>query len=238
MNMTSSSTQAAATPNWLALLANMAITPRTTMRWILDHLQGRAVHTLALLVIVAATIGDIHIDDIRRLGAHGALFATGVTAFMIAVTIGAGLSMLYLFGWLGAISGRFLEGNASAGTVRTVLAWGGVPFIWALLYRIPAAIFWTEAYGSLHSTKDLWSVKTQDVTLGASWIPLSAPLHQVLILASLDLLVLAWYLTVTSRALAEAQGFSSSWQGFGNLMLAFALPILAIVIVTMAVALA
>lgn len=158
----------------------------------------------------------------------------GLIVFSLVVGAGVTIGGFYLFAWLAALAGRFLDGVASAADARTALAWGSVPFIWALLYRIPAMLLWAPAYTAIRSSAGERGIRVEaeTITYDAAAVP-TAPLSQILILLALDVIVMGWAILITSRTLAEAHQLSS-WKGLVTLILAFVLPIVAVAILVVA----
>lgn len=211
------------------------VAPRRTMRSILDRHKRRGLIALPIAAFFSTLIGQ---TDWRQLGRavaeQGSLFVVGVLAAGILFAALVAMALYLLFALAATLAGRFLGGDGAFHDVRAAVAWGAAPFVWALLYRIPAAIFWSDAYRALHGNNE------PRLQVGAAGLDLTfttvsaAPLWQVLILGAIDLVLIAVYLFVGSSTLAEAHGVSS-WHGLGTLLLMIAMPIVALLVVVLAV---
>jgi hypothetical protein len=212
----------------MRLLA-FAFAPRSTMA------RTEHSHRATAVLVAAAALSSASRDiDPRALDqiASPSILALVVVVCLIVIAVAIGI--FYLFAWIATVTGHWLEGTGSVPRVRTALAWGFAPLILALVYRIPALIFWPDASAVLGgAAKRRLDIGEVELSLPAA----DAPPYQVAILALLQLVFLAWYLIVASQTLAEAQGFSP-WRGFANLMLAFVLPVVAVIVIAAAAFLA
>ena len=209
--------------------------PRPTIRFLLDHRRDRGVVPLILMAMISVSLRPPEWTGMEQAAEIlGTELLIGVVVLALILMVGVTVGGFYLFAWLAALAGRFFDGSASAREVRTALAWGSVPLIWALVYRIPAMLFWGPAYASIHSDGNGNAIRigSESVVYNSGAIS-DAPISQILILFALDLIVIGWTVVVMSRTLAEAQQFSS-WKGLANLLLAFVLPIVAIAIIVTA----
>ena len=205
-----------------------------TIRWIVENRGARG--SLAVVVVLTLVRTFLSIPRESYPAAIEAWSAWGALGIMIALLLFvAGLAAAAYFASAGLtlLTGRWLGGKASWSSIRAALAWGIAPLYWGLLTRIPAAIFWPEAYSALNSDR---VVRIGDETVRMSGFAEAPPL-QLLILITLEFIVVTWLFVTLSRALAAVQEFSG-WEGFANLVIALVLPITAIIVVAVAAALA
>jgi hypothetical protein len=166
---------------------------------------------------------------IQEIGVAKSLAYAGAFALVFSVVC---IALFYVFAWIAKTAGQWLGGNAAIDRVRVALAWGFAPLILALVYRVPALIFWPEAVAAAGGA-DSGEFSLGDPNVGLNIPTLQAPLYQIAILGLLHLAFLIWYLLVASQALAEAQSFSP-WRGLANLMLAFVMPVVVIFVLGLA----
>ena len=164
--------------------------------------------------------------------------ALGLPASMLiaiaVILVGGLVSLLFFFALSAAatVSGRYiLGGTGTFGDVRTALAWGLAPQVWALIYRLPGILFWPEAMAALNGGNRRVRVGGGEPDLDLSFI--AGPAAPVIVLGLLELAVLIWYLVAGSRTLAEAQRFSSA-RGLANLLIAVVLPFVVIAVIAAA----
>jgi hypothetical protein len=200
-------------------LAAIVVWPRKTMREILDGPRDRATIPLVLLAMCSGAISNVN----ERVAGSLSSLTPKVWLIVIGVLIANAIVftlLFYAFAWLAFIAGRFLEGTGQRAEVRTALAWGLAPLVWALLVRIPAAI-WGPAHG-------MGKMHFGDKGVRIDPAQLSGGCFIALGFAAFELALLAWYLVVASRALAEAHRFSA-WRGFGTLVMVAATPIIVVI---------
>jgi hypothetical protein len=198
---------------WLGKLARVGIQPRQTMRRILDQPRDRMVIPLLLLAFLSAVFRDLSLSGLRQAATTTSplLLAVIITGVLMVVAL---VTLLLFVGlsWIVAGIGRFLGGQGRAREVRSAVAWGLAPFIWALLYRLPAAFFQpASAEGRALELAELFEFG------GAAFA-----------FALVEVLIIVWYLIVASATLGEAHRFSS-WRGFATLMIALISPLILIV---------
>lgn len=219
----------------LPLLVSIVVRPRATTRWILDHRPGRGVIVLVVGAFLSAVVKEFNLEDFEQatsqLGLAALAVLAGAVLFLAPVLC---VALFYLLALVAKVTGAWVGGSGNGLAIRTALAWGFAPFIWALLYRIPAVIFWPQAAGIFRDDKSAVTVGG-DPEMMINSAMMAAP-YQIAILLVLELAVVVWYLVVASQALAEAQGISS-WAGLGNLLLAWVIPFVALVIIGVAAAL-
>ncbi|MGH9457194.1 MAG: YIP1 family protein [Thermoanaerobaculia bacterium] len=226
--------------SWLGLLLGAAFRPRPTIRWILDHRPRRGILLLVVLAFLSSILNDTDWTLVPLALDHfSPAVLAGIVIGVVLVTIAVGIGVFYLFAGIATLTGRLVEGRGTYRQVRTALAWGTAPLILAAVYRVPALLFWTDAFLAFGGSGDESAIRIGDggtVAIDPGAVP-DAPLGQIAILLALELAVLAWYLAVSSLALAEAQGVAS-WRGFANLLLALVLPVLAVIIAVVSAVLA
>ena len=206
----------------LANFAAVGFKPRPTMRRILDAGRDRMIIPLVLLTAISFVFGDAdrasitNVDPAKRL--QFVLIFCAVLLGVMLVT----LLLFYLFSWAAFAIGRTMEGQGSAREVRSALAWGTVPIIWAMLYRIPVAIWFPAAkmqVGNAGHTRFTLNTGQGCVT--------------VMILAALELAIVIWWLIVASNTLGEAHRFSS-WRGLATILLTAITPIIIVIAAVLA----
>lgn len=199
--------------------------PRETMKGILAR-PDRMVVPLVLLTILSSGIKDMRLSDARHAvktlpSPMAWLIVMGVLFCVIPLLVG----LFYLLAWIALWIGRLFEGRGTTPAVRSALAWGFAPIIWALLYRIPVALL----------------VHAPDVTGGkiSAGRFVFLPHHFgsgcgiALAVSMLNLGILVWYLIVASNTLAEAFDFSG-WRGFATLLLTWISPAVVLLAVILA----
>jgi len=176
------------------------VRPRAAMRRILDTDPRRGV--LALMV-AAALVGAASLAAEPKI----AVLLRVPSSFLLGVAFVAlpiwSIIGLYLFGFLIALTGRWLDGQGDAVAVRAALAWSRVPLIWGGLLAIPRLIL-VSAPGA--DAGDL----TQN--------PGAALLQGLL--GMLQLILGVWAIVVMLKCLGEAHRFSA-WRALGALILSW-----------------
>lgn len=194
-------------------LVSIAIHPRTTMREILDSPRGRAVLPLVVLATLSGFIANASHN--ARTGLKTAPMPWLIVA---GATIAAALVMVllfYLFAWIAHVAGRFLEGQGTYADVRAALAWGLAPIIFALLYRVPVALFGPSQNAGLVRIGEQVKFTPGQLSGGCLF---------ALLIGVLELGTAVWFAVVASHTLGEAHRFSS-WRGFGTLVIVAITPI-------------
>jgi hypothetical protein len=208
----------------LKWLGTVMIRPRATMRRVLDSLPD----DLAIPLIVLATFSQFIVDeDYTHLAAAldavsapvGGLIIVGVVALAGGLTI----ALFYVFSLLVAQIGRLLGGSGTAQRVRSGLAWGTVPFAWALLFRAPA-----RALGGEPLITAVYS-RGNGASLLDSLNPDAGFFFPILTLVLLEAAAAIWYLVLSSKCVGEAHRFSA-WRGLASLVLGIFIPLIALLI--------
>ena len=204
-------------------LARVVIWPRTTMREILDGSRDRAIVPLLLLATLAAFSGDAN-NNVRK-GLAATPYAWLIVICALIVSALVMFLAFYLFSWMAYVAGRFLEGQGSQAAVRSALAWGLAPLIWAILYRIPAALFVPRDTDMIQAGNAAFRINPG--LMGGGCV-------LALIFGLLELTTFVAYVVVTSRTLAEAHRYSA-WKGLGTLVIVGIAPIVIIIAAVLAI---
>lgn len=198
--------------------------PRRTIREIIDSDPNRFVKSIFLLAILSAIVKDLELPSLEEMGAISPVLLTIHIVAGLIIGILFMLLAYYVLSWSATLVGRWTGGTGRFREVRAAIAWGLAPFVWALAYRLPAAVVALLAHGQLGPPSlqiGDGRIEWRQGTMGAfglTWL---------LLLIALDFIVVVWYLIIASRALGEAHRVSS-WKGFGTLILAFIFPFAAI----------
>ena len=201
---------------WLRDLASVVIRPRRTMRRILDAPRDRMVLPLALLAILSGIIGDVHLDQAGQAWRMAEPRLRLFIPLIVAGVIAAMLLVFYVLAWVAYFVGRSLEGTASVKAVRSALAWGLAPSVWALLYRIPAMWF--------KEPENVRQIRFDDFRFTLGEGVFSSGCGAMLFFGILDLAVIVGWLVITSHTLAEANGFSAP-RGFATIAICLLAPV-------------
>ena len=197
---------------FLRRLGRVCIWPRTTIREILDDPRRR----ILPLLVLAAFSGLLGNNNVRA-PLKSVPYATAMIVFAMLLTAVVLILLFYFFAWLIYLAGKFLEGQGSHSDVRTALAWGFAPAIWALAYRIPAFFLgWTRNPARPDGPNENFSIHMDDFGAGCL---------VALIFGLLELTTLVWYIIVSSRAMGEAHRFSSL-RGFASMAIVALAPIM------------
>lgn len=202
-------------------LAKILIRPRAVMREILDQPRDRMVLPLVLLAILSGYAGDIdrlEMDRVAQGLGQSWPMVIGIFILVTAILV----ALFYGFAWLAALIGRTLfEGTGTAREVRSALAWGGAPVIWALLYRIPMM---TRAEGGKIELDQGLRIDPGHLGDGCLF---------ALLFGFLELVMLVWTFIVASQTLGEAHRFSG-WRGLGTLVALLVTPVIVIIAAVLA----
>lgn len=174
------------------------VRPRATMRRILDADPRRRV---IALMLAAAVVGALNIATEPSIPAllhvpAGALLAAALVVLPAWAIVG-----LYLFGFLLAVTGRWLEGTGDAVAVRGALGWSRVPLIWGGLLIVPRFVLFGGLGGDPAALVE---------SPGAALLQGS--------LGTLEFVLVIWAFVVMLKCLAEAHRFSA-WRALGALIL-------------------
>jgi len=201
-------------------LALIMIRPRDTMRRILDDAGNRSWLVMLLLGSISAGFGDFDRNGFGNIvlaaKQHGIPAIVVIVAMILAVILSMSL-IFYVFSWAAWGIGKAMEGTGSPADVRRAFAWGLAPIVWALLYRVPVALFWERAVDAQIS--DRGSRLTFDPgKLGDGCL-------MTLLVAVLELIAITWCIAVSSNTVGEAHRFSS-WRGLATIVLTSIAPLI------------
>ena len=195
-------------------LASIMVRPRATMRRILEGGRDRMVIPIVALFAVSGFLGDLDKGAMEGLGRQQVPFPVLFAGLMLLAVV-VMLVMFYLYAWALFGIGRLLEGTGTVREVRSAAAWGLVPAIWALLYRIPVAAFWPDSLPAKTEVRaGQWSFSPGALGMGCLGIVL---------VVLLEFVVFAWCVTLSSNTLGEAHRFSS-WRGLATMVLTLISP--------------
>ncbi len=209
---------------FLTNLARVGVLPRSTMRRILDASPGAStVWLLFVLATVSGIFGDVDaqmLEQVREV--EVALLVAGVLAGLIVL-----LPVLFWFySYVPFIIGRLLGGTGEIRAVRAALAWGLAPAIWAMVYRVPAAVWVSASFST--------SVRMSDGNVAFDPGLIAGGCGIALFFVVLELIVLVWCAFVMSNTVAEAHGFTA-WHGLGTLVIATIAPLIVVLAAVLAV---
>jgi hypothetical protein len=211
---------------FLANLAVVLVRPRTTMARILEAPSHRGVVLLFALAAVSGIFGDFDAPTIEQvLGQSGGAQVAVLVAGVIVLVIVALTALFWFYSYVPYFIGRFLGGTGDVGGVRAALAWGLAPSIWALLYRVPAAIWFGPSSAS--------SVRVRNGAVAFDPGRIADGCGVMLIFALLELGVFVWCAFVMSNTVAEAHRFTA-WHGLGTLVISAIAPLVVVLAAVMA----
>jgi len=180
---------------WIAIW----VRPRATMRQILETDPRRFVHRLVAIGWTAGMAQGLVLSDWGD--AVPAVFLPVVFVLTAALGSALGLVLLYLNGFLLRLTGRWLEGQGDAVSIRAALAWcQAVPSIWRLSLIPPwIAALGGEAFHFRFEVERLFE-----------------PVFLLMLL--IQVAVAAWQLVVFLKCLGEAHRFSA-WRALSAVVL-------------------
>jgi len=213
---------------FFADLAAVLVRPRTTMARILESPpRNWPVWLLFVLTAVSGIFGDLDVPALPQLveqmgGLRAALILAGVLAGMIIVLP----VVLWLYAYVPFFAGRFLGGTGEIRTVRAAVAWGLAPAVWALLYRVPAALWLSPSSAT--------SVRMRGGNVSFDPGRLADGCGIALVFALLEFAVFVWCAVVMSNTVAEAHRFSV-WRGLGTLVISAIVPFVVVLAAVLSV---
>ena len=190
-------------------LATILIRPRQTIRSIVaESRSSLVVLPLVLLATLSSATRDVRWQAYRQSPQLAAVMPSAwiICAGLAGILIAA-LIVFYAFAFLAWGIGRLLGGTSDRRAVRLALAWSLAPLIWALLYRIPIALFQPAmgaALNQMHNPVDILRAAAGAITLYG--------LMSYSVIALLTIAVDIWSLVIAGIALSEVNGFST-WRG-------------------------
>lgn len=212
---------------FLADLAKVLVRPAAVMARILAEGPRNAhVWLLFALSVLSGIFGDFDAPMMDRLirysgGVHVALIiAAVVVAVLVVLTV-----VCWFYAYVPMLIGRLLGGTGEIRGVRAAVAWGLAPTVWALLYRVPAAIWFAPSAAT--------SVQMRDASVTFNPGALSAGCGVALVFVLLELIVLVWCAVVMSNTVAEAHRFSA-WHALGTLVLSAIAPLVVVLAAALA----
>lgn len=199
-------------------LVTIIYRPRETFRRILDSSRERWTIGIIVLAVICASVADTDIRGLLDLLPGLPLYAA-LALIALGLLCLAAMWVLVLFGIAGiaAIVGRRMDGKGSAADVRAALAWGLVPVVWSVFFRIPLGFY---RYRLDLRPRDRGQMLFDFVAQGG--------LTVAIIYMTLQLLMDVAVVFVASNTLGEALRFSS-WKGLATLAISAAVPIVLIV---------
>ncbi|HEX3581650.1 MAG TPA: YIP1 family protein [Thermoanaerobaculia bacterium] len=193
-------------------LATVLVQPQQTMRRVLEG-GDRWTIQVVILAFVCSSVGDANPRVLAETLPGLGWSALAVVALSLVVGSLTWVIALWLLGWIAGFVARKIGGTAKMSDVRAAMAWGLVPVIWSLVYRIPLAIFVSR----FHANPNINVARTliDFASTGA--------LSIVIVFLALQLLFAAWSVWVGSFCLAEAEQFSPL-TGLGVIAITFSIP--------------
>ena len=212
---------------FLANLAAVLVRPRRTMRRILDSPRRRMVLPMVLLVVISGIFGDFDAPTAQKYlqqsgGWQVWLMVTGVVVCVIAAMVG----LFYLYAWVPYFVGRFLGGTGDVRGVRAALAWGLAPAVWALLYRVPGAIWFASSSPT--------AVRLRNGKVGFDPGMMANGCGVALVFMFLELIVIVWCAVAMSNTVAEAHDYSAL-HGLGTLVISAMAPVVVMIAAVLAI---
>jgi hypothetical protein len=185
------------------------LAPGRTMRMLLDKGSARLTVPLFLLAFVSIALGDrskmpfrVGVDAARSRG------SIAIVVAMIIFAAAVFLALVFLFSWVAYLLGRMIfGGTGTPASVRSAIAWGMAPIVWALLYRIPMALFAPRPESS-----------------AINFAALGDHVLLAVVVLALDLTVLVTYVVASSFTIAAAHRITPG-EALGTLLLTFATPV-------------
>lgn len=211
----------------LANVATIMIRPRETMRRILETPE-RFWPVLVVLFSMSALLGDTDRGGFTNLNRVAEAQGFPVVALLAGVLLGtivASFIAFYLFAWAGWGIGRALEGKGTPAEVRRAMAWGLTPGVWALLYRVPAALLWTPP------AKAEMSASSERLVLNPGRMGDGCLMG--IIFSLLEVAAFFWCAAVLSNTIAEAHRFSGR-RGLATVILTSIAPLVLVIAAVLA----
>jgi hypothetical protein len=206
-----------------ALLATILVRPRQTIRSIVTESRSRAIALLVLLATASAVIRDVRWQAYRHSPQLHSMAPSGwIIACVLVGVFLAAILFFYAFAFVAWGVGRLLGGSSEQRTVRLAVAWSLAPVIWALLYRVPVALFAPAMLAKSAGLGDLITVfRSMAASMSASVVVTAV------IVAVLNLAVALWAAVIASVALSEVNRFSI-WRGAATLIFSLLAPLIVI----------
>lgn len=204
-------------------LVTVLYKPRATMRRILDSARNRWTAEIVVLAFICASFADPDIRHLREVLPDFSLGSTLAFVAMVLVLIATcWVLLIYALAWLVAYVGKYLGGSATVADVRAALAWGLVPLIWSVTYRVPIGLYRSRL--RIHSTAPL-QVSIDYLQNGGCSL--------ALIVGALQITFDLWVLFVMSSTVAEAERFET-WRGLSTVAISAAVPVVIVIAAVLA----
>ncbi|MBI5687302.1 MAG: YIP1 family protein [Verrucomicrobia bacterium] len=181
------------------------LSPRETIRRIVEWNPNYWVIALACLAGIGQAFDQASMKNIGDETPTALIFAIALVAGPLV-----GLLQLWIGYQLIRWTGRWLGGMASREHLRTALAWGYVPAVFALTLLIPE---W------LIAGPELFTKQTPHLNAHPGLLMFLKALGAVGGMLGI------WSIVTTCHTVAEVQGYRSAWRGLANLLLPFTLVI-------------
>jgi hypothetical protein len=209
--------EADAAPALLRNLIRIVREPSAAMADLVSHPDERSVIRLLLLAALAALLKDISFPALVAASATtGGWRLAGIMAIAVVAVGLLTFACFYAFSFVVTHVGRLFGGEGKWPAIRTGLAWGLAPLVWAIVYRLPMTLAARPSVPRIHSGP---AGPLLDV-LGSS----HSGWALTLILVVLEIVILLWILLLSSLGVAEAHRISY-WNGLATLVLAASTPI-------------
>jgi len=204
-------------------LVTVVYKPRETMRRILDGGAHRWTAEIVVLAFICASFADPDIRHLRE--ALPDLSLASTLAFVVVVLLliaTCWVLFVFAFAWLATFVGTRLDGRGTAADVRAALAWGLVPLIWSVVYRIPVGLYRSRL--KIHTGSPV-QISIDFLQHGGCGLALAVLALQF----AFDI----WVLFVASSTVAEALRFES-WKGLSTIAITAAVPVVIVIAAALA----
>lgn len=193
--------------------------PQRTMERVLAR-PGRAVIPLLVLGVLSDSLKQGSFSGLR--GHWHTLPPWAFVVVPIGIAVGCAVIVLLVYALAFAvrtIATLLLDGDGPLRDVVAALAWGLTPMVWALLYRLPLALF-SNTFIPLQTRIGQAQIEIPDFA--------AAGCGAALALFVLELAVLSWTIVVTGGTLSAALKISPI-RALGALAMTLAVPIVVVV---------
>jgi hypothetical protein len=200
--------------------------PSAAMAELAARPDEKTVIRLLALAALAALLKDISFPALVAAAATtGTWRLAGIMAIAVVVVVLLTFACFYAFSFVVTYVGRLFGGQGTWPVIRTGLAWGLAPLVWAIVYRLPMTLVAQPSVPRIHSGP---AGPFLDVMSGShtGWA-------LTLILVVLEIVILLWIVLLSSLGVAEAHRISY-WNGLATMALAASTP----VVITIAAVLA
>lgn len=191
--------------------------PRATIQQIIDTDPTRMVILLAALSGISQTLDRA---SFRSVGDTLEL-PTILLIALIAGPIG-GILSLYIGGALIRWTGSWIGGTGTSENLRAAIAWSSVPVIWILPLWIPVLGIYGEEMFTTETPRLDASLKLLFLLVG---------------IALFEVAIGVWSFVILLKCIGQVHEFSA-WRALGNVVLAFLLIVVPLLITVLAIVLA